>query len=396
MFDSISIRPAAELDLGFLAEVMLFYGRVQLVVNKPQLLALLMHCDHGALFQLIDNGFVELLFDEIGVGVLTQNSGTPLARHQARRFSISGQSLQDVVPEVCTEAVGKSGKGRRLSRRLMARIQAAGRAPEVVGHVESDFLDRVYLEQAIRLILMHEVPDFAHPPGMFFVAHRDENGFRIQTNIDFDRANELYLKRQTSNHTPLRPQFFLSCLVTARDHLDYAAINGSELATAPLQSDLIAARLQALGNKLNRGRDSIHTFQELLLYDGRAIREAVNSGERSLWDVVALLENSWKFREWLRAREPSAGLVGEYFHAIAAESSWLEKTPVKVMRWSVFTGLGLAVDLMGGGGIGTAAGVVLSFADAFILDRLMIGWKPDQFVRSTLAPFAAREIESGP
>lgn len=40
-----------------------------------------------------------------------------------------------------------------------------------------------------------------------------------------------------------------------------------------------------------------------------------------------------------------------------------------------------------GGGLGTLGGVALSALDSFVLDRMLKGWKPNQFVEGPLRRF---------
>ena len=51
----------------------------------------------------------------------------------------------------------------------------------------------------------------------------------------------------------------------------------------------------------------------------------------------------------------------------------------------------MALDALGAHGIGTATGVAISAADAFLLDRLLKGWKPNQFIDDSLKKFAMKE-----
>ncbi|MDO9117403.1 MAG: hypothetical protein Q7U39_05565 [Nitrospira sp.] len=79
-------------------------------------------------------------------------------------------------------------------------------------------------------------------------------------------------------------------------------------------------------------------------------------------------------------------LVKEYYQAIV-KKTWVDKLPTRVVRWSVFTGLGVGVDLVGAGGLGTVAGVVLSAFDAAIVEQMIAGWKPHHFVEGPLRSF---------
>ena len=73
------------------------------------------------------------------------------------------------------------------------------------------------------------------------------------------------------------------------------------------------------------------------------------------------------------------------------EETWVEKLPAKRTRWSIFTGIGLGIDALGAGGLGTAASVAVSAVDAFLVDKLTKGWKPHQFVEKDLKSLFAPE-----
>jgi len=76
-------------------------------------------------------------------------------------------------------------------------------------------------------------------------------------------------------------------------------------------------------------------------------------------------------------------IVRAYYQETVKES-WVEKLPGKSTRWSIFTGIGLGLDALGASGLGTAAGVAESAVDSFVLDKLIKGWKPHQFVEKDL------------
>jgi hypothetical protein len=69
------------------------------------------------------------------------------------------------------------------------------------------------------------------------------------------------------------------------------------------------------------------------------------------------------------------------------QSTWVDKLPSKTIRWLLFSGAGLGLDAMGAGGVGTALGIGLGAVDSFFLDSILKGWKPNQFVEGSLAPF---------
>jgi hypothetical protein len=121
----------------------------------------------------------------------------------------------------------------------------------------------------------------------------------------------------------------------------------------------------------------------LTLGNGRAIREAVNSGEVRFSSILKLLENSDRFREWIAGQPADVSLLTAFYDEITKDS-WVDKLPPKAIRFSIFSALGYAIDAVGGGGLGTLAGLGVNAVDSFLVDKLIKGWKPHQFVNKSL------------
>jgi hypothetical protein len=67
---------------------------------------------------------------------------------------------------------------------------------------------------------------------------------------------------------------------------------------------------------------------------------------------------------------------------------WADKLPPKTLRWLLFTGGGLALGAAFTNPLtGAIAGTALSLADSFLLDKLIKGWRPSQFIEGPLKDF---------
>jgi hypothetical protein len=146
-------------------------------------------------------------------------------------------------------------------------------------------------------------------------------------------------------------------------------------------SDAISAIVEASESSGHQ----LAKFIELTLGNGHAIREAVNSGEVTFSKVIALLDKADDFRSWLRSQTPETSLISE-FYANSTRDTWAEKIPEKIMRFAFFTGMGLVADAVLTGGLKTLTGIGLGATDSFLLDKLIGGWKPHQFVEHSLRP----------
>jgi hypothetical protein len=77
-------------------------------------------------------------------------------------------------------------------------------------------------------------------------------------------------------------------------------------------------------------------------------------------------------------------LIRNYYQETVKET-WADKLPGKPIKWAMFTGVGILVDaLTSSMGLGSLGGIAFSAADTFILDKIIKGWKPHQFIEKDL------------
>lgn len=127
-------------------------------------------------------------------------------------------------------------------------------------------------------------------------------------------------------------------------------------------------------------------FQDYVFDDARAISESINSGEKSFRDLYQLLIEAAKFKSWLKEQEPNQELFRAYFQEIT-KKSWVDKLPPKSIRWAIFNLAGLGIDALGAGGVGKLMGLTVSAFDEFLLDKIIKGWKPNQFIETSKIKF---------
>lgn len=393
LFQKISIQQQrttdAEnpLDLSFLAEAMLFYGSVEVVTNRVSLRQLIREIGAEVLLEFIDRGYVELKVERNFTGVITKNTGTPTEAHAPTVFQIERQELLDVLRPVVIASLGREGRGRRLALRFLSRISNAPIDEQLATRFGADLTTPGYLEESARLALQLALPGTPIPDGLRFEAlPLGDNHFRIETNLNFDALNDAYHRRVSAAHSSLSSAHLLGQLLQARKILEDAARNEVELAVASDYAALIGLRISSALRQRARSAKEIETFQDLIFDDGRTLGAVFASKERTFRDLLPILDQASKFRAWLREREVTSTLVRDYFRAVT-EKSWIDKLPSKILRWSVFTGAGLALDATGAGGIGTAGGIMISVADAFFVERILRGWRPNQFVEESLKDF---------
>ena len=113
--------------------------------------------------------------------------------------------------------------------------------------------------------------------------------------------------------------------------------------------------------------------------DAKSLREAVNRNQIDLDGLITVLKNSQKFKKWILGVDPDQDLIKNYY-AEVTKKTIVDKLPGKSVRWGIFTSAGLIADALATGGLGTAIGLSLGALDTFYLDKLISGWKPNQYI----------------
>jgi hypothetical protein len=395
MFERISVQQQKvgdvddPLDLPFLAEAMLFYGCVEVIVNRASLHQLLRAFGPDLLLEFLRRGYLKVKFEANFAGVITKHPDMASESHVPSVFQIDGQELIDILRPAVIKVVGREGKGRRLALKLVDQIESSPIDTNLPTRTAADLEDRHYVIECVERMIRLYVPEAA-PKDIRFNLKRDSDiNFRIETNVDFSALNKVYHKHISSRHSTLTPAYLLSHFITARKILEDGANAEAEIAVAPVYKELISAKFKAAFQRRDASAEQMATFQRFVFDDGKEFSGALASGERSFHDLLAVLDKAAKFRHWLKGQSPDSELVKNYFRA-ATEQTWVEKLPTKAARWSIFTGAGVILDALGAGGLGTLGGVALSAADAFVVDKLVKGWKPNQFVEKTLRDFVHR------
>jgi hypothetical protein len=395
MFETISIVRAthrghgAMIDPGQLAEALIFYGSVRVFGHHATLKDLAATVGVECLSDLLQDGFLKISYAPVSHVVATNDAGTPRERHTLANVEMQHSEIEAVLPGILAERLGKPGRARRIARRMIEHIEQYRPSLAVLSSATADVRDVELTRSVARDVLTHSAPDYPLPAPLRFDVFEDAGRLAIETNIDFPAVNAIYHKAIPPEHSTLTPALILGMVATTHEILAMAASARSELLVGPRDAALVEHRVNSALRKTNKAESDRRAFQEFVFRDAKAIGEAVRRGKVGFPDLLTLLRESRKWREWLAAQRDDANLIHEYYEAIV-RSSWLHKLPAKSARWSLFVLLGLGADAVGGGGLGTAAGVALSALDATLIERLMQGWRPNQFVEGPLRELVDR------
>jgi hypothetical protein len=202
---------------------------------------------------------------------------------------------------------------------------------------QEDILNPPFLRAAIVDILRILVPEVALGEDWTFDIVPVGEGFLVGTNLNFAEINKHYHKRVPPEHSTINADFLLGFILHAKADAYFAADYMAEIVASPISSSIINRTLSEVLSKRQKNLNQIELFEQVHLSNARAVREAVNSGERSFAEFMELLDGAAQFKKWLSDCNPDGTLLQEYYRA-ATSDSWIERLPTKSLRF-VFTTL---------------------------------------------------------
>lgn len=392
MFEKIVLRRSDEgpaLSAGELAEALLFYQNVHLVLDYGSLSGLINQIGMPALVSLLTRPNVSAVYCENSLGTRTETKNS-VATYDFIAFSFAGDqevgrlhSRKKVLEYILTKKHGyDKKKAKRLVERFRLKVPIRDLTKDhficggIIKAAKHDLHDDSFIHEAVKLALYDLIGSENIPQNFIFKAHPGEVGFQIESNLDFLRINEEIKKRQSFDGN-LTPAHLIGNVLNARADTILASYYGGEFYTSNLTSDIIRVKYSELLQRIGIERKELQEFHEIVVSTVPSLREVINSKERSFDEFLKMLDKSQRFREWAKGVNPDEKLVKEYLNEVTSEG-WIDKLPSKVLRYLVGTVIGAIEPL---------SGHAVSIADSFLLDKILGGWRPSHFVERTLKPF---------
>jgi hypothetical protein len=388
MFESITFSSQYKntqdnpLDIGRLIEAMFFYKKVIVIADFSIMKQLFQYFGIENLLLLLNEDLLAINYTESGIGVMSNTIGT-LSTHDFTTWLSPKFNYQKIIRDLCVDSTGKSGKGRRIANVLESKIGVLEHNPIILEGARFSTLDQNYINLATKSILKELCKDTLDTSKYYFNTSKTVNGIEIDTNIDFEAIN-LRFRKFTSLNDPLFSQaYILTHILNMEAELYFSSSNFSELSSSQLSADLASQKINYIIEKSNKSKHEIGDFSDLIFDNSKAIQEAVNSKSIDLSAIIKALIKSKKFKDWVSKIEPDHNLLKDYHREITKETIF-DKLPVKSVRWVILTGLGVAIDSFIPSNIGTITGLTLSALDAFYIDKIISGWKPNHFIENEM------------
>lgn len=389
-----------DFDLGDIAESIVYYGKVDLTATSGSFVKLInligidetIRLAESENFTFLYNRTVPAVFSDTGRLYPHVFSGITL------QSSEDGRRIDSVESELRTTLSRSFGKGtipyakiRRLSNAMVVREDASS---VIMRGAFDDAKDRNLLSEMIRGLLSVLVPEYPKTNTTIASIEASGDSFLMESNIDFSLANNIYEKYVPKSHSSITPAFLLSHIAEMRWEMFYAGGQLSDVWIRPAQSTIFQIKVNSFSKRMQLAKGRIDRFEEMALL-GRSFKKSVNSGGVSISEILNFVESkeTRKFKQWITSSSPDADLLREYDKANATQSHLMSSLPARFVKFVVFSTGGALLDkAIGGSGIigaagGFAADWTLNSAEEMLSAQLKMGWKPNQWVNNSAAPF---------
>ncbi len=391
MFEHVTLRRAEggdPISVGEVVEALFYYQRVHVVVDRGTLFSWLRRIGPDHLLSHLQRSDLSAVYCEEMLGAQTGSVG-PLQVHNLIAFTLAGhedvgklKSSDDrLIYELERLPMDKS-VARRFAKQFLRRVPVrkfSGShfvAEGIPKLARRDLSDADFTKEAVRQLLALSLG--GHDPGSNFRFDIVDSDLGIYVFHDIDLAT-VNAKRASLSPAveALTVAHLLSQIQEASADLALASFYGGDFVTSQAASAIIRVRHESALRRTDLNTDARKQFVEIVLPDSPTFAEVVNAGERSLKDALTLVDQAVRFKHWLKSANPDEGLVRTYMRDISSEG-WVQRLPAKSLRYM----LTLALDATN-----PAAGLLAGFADNFLVEKLLGGWRPNHFVNTKLQPF---------
>lgn len=393
MFEKVILRRSEDgknISLGMIAEALLFYQHVHLILDFATLKELLLKIDMWQLFRLLARNDISAVYcdevlsietrefswtkihDFVGVTIASDEKGNDIGtvwKRLAYHLEKAGYYDKSTI-KIFIEQFRRHVKATQFTSN---EYVSGG----VTHAARQNLNDTPFVYEAVRqaLVSLTGMPSVL---GEFkFEVIVTNSGFHIITDLDFRSINASRIGSQPTLEC-ISEAHLVSPILEATADMILAAHDGGEFYTSALSSKIIRLRHEQLLTHTERSIDEIDRFfKEVVLNGCPALRECIDEGSRDFEEFLKVLDQSKTFREWVRDKSPDQTLITCYVQEVTAPGC-LQKLPVKVVRYVI--ALALA-------NVEPELGIAYSVADSFLIDKIRLGWRPNHFINDALKPF---------
>ena len=145
--------------MSFLIDTMLFYGEVNVLAHTAEMVTLLKTFGEDTLRELIESRRLKLHIRQNILGVATQPFGADI-HYGVELFRGNNVSVHNILYTAHQQVVHNSMYNMKFADSFSEIAQAHAYEPVIGQMIDADFLNTVYLTQAVAEILHTYVPEY--------------------------------------------------------------------------------------------------------------------------------------------------------------------------------------------------------------------------------------------
>lgn len=406
MFEKIVLRRGQQtgrlgtIDPGYLAECLIFYSDVKVLVAHGTLIDLIRKMgiesfeklvleNHANVYFLLDNPSTITVKDKLG------DDAHAFGVYRAARARGVDKEPIDFIRDCVERAIERPGKARRIASRLLPRIEfldlkTISPGFDLCRTTQQDLLEHPdFVRAAVAAAIRELAPGYdLFADWTFDIAEHPGGGLQVRTNLDFEALNSAHRESFPGTTHTWNVAFLLSNFIEASEEIGCASYFDADIATNPVYGSVMQNKISDILESTTKSEQSREAFQSLVYNNARALRSCLNTGERTFDEFFPVLEKAQKFHHWIRGRDPEEELIHSYYKEITSKT-WIDKLPVKAARFTFFTVAGSLLD-----SIAPGAGAGLGAANEFVLNKFIRRWRPNQFIEGPLRDFVTPIIRT--
>lgn len=399
MFEKIVLRRSEDGQpptLGDLAEAMLFYRRVHLVLDSGTVRNFSTKLGVQSFLNLLDRDAVSAVYCREHVATASRTVGT-LVHHAFSGIEIVGSpnmsgngksdrySTLELLRDTFKEGDRRSNRAAtKLAEKFLEKVPVRSLIGkdfthgglDLIHQATADLYEQSFIVEAISCALQHAPGFQGFSNRLTFEIQQTFGGFTVFSNLDLRKTNDA--RRQLFPQLgDLSVAHLLNEVLTARADVMLASHYGSDFKTSITGSSIMELRYRELIRSAGIHATELSNFQNVIVNEGRCLKEVVDKGERTFDEFLTLVDQGKLFRNWSIGVNPDSSIVAEYLKE-GARQGWINSLPGKSLRFAIANLLEWKIP-----GSGTAVGLT----DSFLVEKLMAGWRPNHFIDDRVKPF---------
>lgn len=398
MFENVCLKSSTNegqrVDIAFLVDSMIYYQKVTILVHVNELERLIFRFGDQLKF-FIEIGRLDI---QVKTGMIgTMDFSTPKQHYFG--VNIMGkkdETVESILYQAHRLRVNNSTKNMKFVDEYIPVVTKFQYNDQLKNHILSDFLDKDFIKSSFKNYMSIIYPDYKFNDDFHLEMNKDGkfqeafDKYSLNSNIDLVKVNNEFKESTFYKGYDISFLGFLHALSETRGDTFIAADLESEIVTSDLYSKLMQLQLNKSIQRRLKSQNEIDEFQEYAIKEVKTVGDAFSKGLIMRKELIKLLEEGVKFRDWVGKIKDDKSLIGEY-HKEVLNKSVLDKLPGKTARFVFFEGVGIIADIMGAGGAGKVAATGLAGLDTFYLDKLIKGWRPNQYIDNSIIPLVSRK-----